>query len=116
MAAELILKTNQFQHVGDPIPDLLFPGTHHPHGEGHIFIDRHFINEAVVLEHGAHRAAQIRDLPPANPLQRVAVDVDRAGGGLQLTGNELDDRGLARAGGAHQKAEFSIFNLHGHAV
>ena len=42
--------------------------------------------------------------------------MDAAGGGLQLTGNQLDNGGLAGAGRADQEAEFTIFNLHIDAI
>ena len=42
--------------------------------------------------------------------------MDRAGGGLQLTADQLDDGGLAGTGRPHQKAKFAVLDLHAHAV
>ena len=36
--------------------------------------------------------------------------MDRTGGGLQLTGDELDDGGLTGAGGTHQEHELAVLN------
>jgi hypothetical protein len=38
--------------------------------------------------------------------------VDAAGGGLQFTGNQLDDGGLTGAGRTDQEAKLAILNLH----
>ena len=112
----LVLQADQLQHIGDPLPDLLLLGADDTHGEGHIVIDGHIGDQAEVLEHDADGAAQIGDLSLADPLQRVAVHMDAALGGAQLTGDQLDDGGLAGAGGAHQEAEFAVFDLHGNTV
>ena len=42
--------------------------------------------------------------------------MDGAGGGLQLSGNQLDNGGFTGAGGADEEAELSVLNLHGNAV
>ena len=116
MAVHLALQTNQLQHIGHTILNFLLPGAHHPHGEGHVLIDGHLIDQAVVLKHDADGTAQVGNLPLADPLQRVAVDMDGARGRLQLAGNQLDDGGLAGTGGADEEAEFPILDLHGNAV
>ena len=115
MTVHFVAQAYQLQHVGHALPDFLLPGAHHTHGKCHVLVNCHFLNEAVVLEHHADGAAQIGNLPAANPLQGVAVDMNGAGGGLELSGNQLDNGGFTGTGGAGQKAEFSVFDLHGHA-
>ena len=116
MAVHLALQANQFQNVRHTLLDFLLLRAHHAHGKGHVLVDGHLVDQAVVLKHHADSAAQIGNLPLANPLQRVAVHVDGAGGGLQLAGNQLDDGGLTGAGGADEEAELAVLNLHGNAV
>ena len=48
-------------------------------------------------------------------LNLFAADADAAGGGLDLAGDQLQNRGLAGAGGSHQESELAILDLHGHA-
>ena len=110
-----MLKTNQVQNIRHTVADLGGACAHHTHGECHVVVDGHIINEPEVLEHHADGTAQIRDLTAADPLQGIAVHMHRAGCGLQLAGDQLDDRRLTGAGGAHQKDEFTVFDLHGHA-
>ena len=61
-------------------------------------------------------AAQVGNLTLADPLQGIAVDVDSAGGGLQLAGDQLDDGGLTGTGRTDQEAELAVLDLHGNAV
>ena len=42
--------------------------------------------------------------------------MDFTAGGLELTGDQLDDGGLAGAGRAHQEDEFTVLDLHTHAL
>ena len=42
--------------------------------------------------------------------------MDCAGGGPELTSDQLDDGGLTGAGGADEEAKLAVLNLHGHAV
>ena len=42
--------------------------------------------------------------------------MDGAGGGFQLSGDELHDGGLAGTGGAHQKDELAVLDLQRNAV
>ena len=41
--------------------------------------------------------------------------MDGTGGGLKLTGDQLDDGGLTGTGRTHQKNELAILDLHGNA-
>ena len=116
MAVGLILQTNQFQNIRNTFFDIPFSGADHTHGEGNIFINGHLFDQAVVLKHNANGAAQIGDLTLADPLQRITVDVNGTGGGLQLAGDQLDDGRLAGTGGADQKTKFTILNLHSNSV
>ena len=116
MAVHLAFQTDQLQHVGNPLFDLGLLRAHDPHGKGHVLIDRHFFDQAVILKHDADRAAQVGNFALANSFQRIAVDVDGAGGGLQLAGDELDDGGLTGTGRTDQEAELAVLDLHGNAV
>ena len=116
MTAALSFQPHQIQNVGNTILDLLIFGTHNTHGEGHIIVNRHIVDQAEILEHDSHRSAQIRNLPFANPLQGIAVDMNRAGGRLQLSGDQLNDRGLTGTGGADQETEFAVLDLHGNTL
>ena len=50
------------------------------------------------------------NLAAFHPIQVVAVDNDRALGGLGLPEEELDNGAFARAGGADDKGEFSVID------
>ena len=116
VTVRLVLQAYQLQHIGNTVPDLPLPGTDHTHGEGHVVIDRHIVDQAEVLKHNADGTPQQRDLPLANALQRIAIDLHGAGGRPEFTGNELDDGGFSGSGRANQEAELAVVDLHGHAV
>ena len=94
------------------------PQVHHGFEENSLCVMqyRHIGDQAEILKHHAEGTAHEGDLTAADPLQRVAVDMNRTGGGLQLTGDQLHDGGLTGAGGADQKDEFAVFDLHRNAV
>ena len=49
------------------------------------------------------------------PFQRVTVDMNRARGGTQFAGDQLNDGGLTGSGRTNQKYKFAVLNLHGNA-
>ena len=78
VAAALCFKADQLQHIGYTLPDLCFLGADHTHGKCHVFIDSLGLDQAEILEHDAYGTAQIRNLPLANALQRIAVYMNRS--------------------------------------
>ena len=57
-----------------------------------------------------------RDLPVGDAAHGEAVDHDPSRRGDDLAGQELDDGGLAGAGGSHQKHKFPVLNGKGDAL
>ena len=98
MAVTLILQTDQLQHIGNTVFDFLFFRTNHTHGKCHVFINRHILNQSEILEHNTDSTAHIGQFSLADLLQGVAVDMNRTGSRLQLTGNQADNGGLSGTG------------------
>ena len=73
-------------------------------------------DQPEILKNHSQSAAHQGDLPLGDVAHGEAVDHHPAPGGHQLAGQELDDGGLAAAGGAHQEHELPVLYLEGNSV
>ena len=95
----------------NPLLDLLLLGTDDTHGKCHIFIHRHLGNQAEVLEHNTNRTAQEGNLTLADPLQGVAIHMNRSGGGLLQSSEDVQKRRLACAVVADDADDLALFDF-----
>ena len=79
----------------------------HFQGEGDVVIDRQPGEQGGLLEHHAPVGA--------GSLDGLAVEGDGAGGGLDQSGHQTENGGLAAAGGAHHADELAAFHGGGDA-
>ena len=82
-AARLVLKTDQLEHIGHALLDLLGRRADHAHRKGDVLIDRLIVDQAEILKDDAQRAAHIGNRGALDLLKLIAVDVDRAAGRLE---------------------------------
>lgn len=85
----LIFQTDKGERERYTVPNLFSRDIRHAHGKSNVLVDRHRRNQAEVLEHNAHLAAQIGYLAPTNTGQVLAVDKDLALRGLFFHLDEL---------------------------
>ena len=62
------------------------------------------------------RARHLASLPPDRAVDALAGNGDFALGGLIQAGNQIEERGFARARGSHERQKFALFNREIHAV
>ena len=114
--ASLAVQPHQAQHIGDAGLDLPGGGSHRPHSQTQIIVYGFVADQAEILKDHADGPAHQGDLPLGDVAHGEAVDHHPAPGGHQLAGQELDDGGLAAAGGAHQEHELPVLYLEGNSV
>ena len=114
--AALAVQPHQAQHIGDAGLDLPGGGSHRPHSQTQIIVHSFVADQAEILKDHADGPAHQGDLPLGDVAHGEAVDHHPAPGGHQLAGQELDDGGLAAAGGAHQEHELPVLYLEGNSV
>ena len=115
-SVEGIAKVRADQHIGDAGLDLPGGGSHRPHSQAQIIVYGFVADQAEILKDHADGPAHQGDLPLGDVAHGEAVDHHPAPGGHQLAGQELDDGGLAAAGGAHQEHELPVLYLEGNSV
>ena len=116
MVVCLVAESYQLEDVRNALFDgiVLFADT--AHREGDVLIDRHLGDQTEILENDAHRAPEIRHLAAAHVLEVHVVDDDRAGGGLFLAHNQLEEGAFARAGSADDKDELTLVDFEGYMI
>ena len=104
------------QHIGNALADLLLGRTYRPHDKGQIVIDGFFLNQAEILENDPQGPPHQGDLLFRDVAHGKTIDHNAPGTGLHLAGQKLDNRGLAGAGGTHQKHKLPVLNGQGNAL
>ena len=112
----LAVQSHQLENVGDALFRLARRGAHGAHGKAQIFIDRFLLDQAEILKDHADGPAQQRDLPVGNVVEVEAVDHQSAAARQDLAREELDDGRFAASGGADEKDEFAVVDLHRHTA
>ena len=110
-AVHLILQANQAEGERYTVLDGFVIDVGHAHGKSHVLVHRHGGDQAEILEHRAHLAAQIRHLAALDGGQVLIVDINFALGGLFFHLDQFEECGFARAGMAQDKNEFPFINV-----
>ena len=112
----LLAQAHEAQHLGHLRLDDRARLADALEGKGHVVKDGLVRQQLEVLEHAADLAAQVRDLPVAHGAQVLASDHDLAVRGLELAGDELEERRLTRAGMAHEEHKLAGKDVNVHVV
>ncbi len=85
-------------------------------GEGDVLPDRHRVEERALLEGHAELAPELGERAVVEPGDRHAVDLDRAGVGLQQPDDVLQEHALARPRGADDDHRLALGDVEVDAV
>ena len=91
--------------------DLFGGDVGHAHGKSDVLVHRHGGDQAEVLEHDAHLAAQVRHLAALELGQVLPVDENPPLGRLFFHLDEFEERRFARAGMAQDKDELAFLDM-----
>ena len=103
-------ESHQVQYVRNAFADLPVWCSDHAHGEGHVVIDGHILDEPEILEDHAKRTAEFGEVAAFDLSQVKIIDPDLAAACFDLSGEKLDDRGFSRTGRSDKKKEFAVFD------
>ena len=110
------LQADQLKDVGHALLYVPVRRADDTHRKGDVVVHRHLVDETEILENDAQRPAQLRQPPALYAAHIEAVDGYLARLRLDLSGDELDDSGLARSGRPDQENEFRLVDLEIYAV
>ena len=111
IAAALVLQVEQLQNIRHAAADLPPGLADHTHGERHVIVHGHGVDQPKILKNDPHRAAEIRHLPPPQAGQAIVVDDHLAGGGQLLVHDQLEERAFAGAGRTDDKGELAVVDV-----
>ena len=80
------------------------------HSKCNVVVNCHVVNQTEVLEDNTQGSAILGHFTVLDGTQVKAIDNDLAGGGTELTGQQLDQSGFARAGRTDQKHKLPIID------
>jgi hypothetical protein len=100
-----LAETDPFQEVDDLLAIARFLAAHHPERQRHVFVSRHVIEQAKILQDDTDALAQIGDLILAEQRDVMAEQIDQPAGRPQREKQQPQQRGLAGAGRTGEELE-----------